>query len=68
MKKTRIVALLLTMVLLSSCVLLTGCMPQVQYEVPNYQGLLKDGQTKSDFNQELFYLMIVTIEKLLIKI
>ena len=55
MKKTRIVALLLTMVLLSSCMLLTGCMPQMQYEIPNYQGLLEEGQSKSDFNQELFY-------------
>lgn len=28
---------------------------QVQYEVANYQGQLQDGQSKSDFNQELFY-------------
>ena len=56
MKKTRNIALLLTASLLLSCMLLTGCaLFQVQYEIPNYQGLLKDGQTKSDFNQELFY-------------
>ena len=56
MKNTKIIALLLIMSLLLSCaLLLTGCKSELQYEVPNYQGLLKDGQTKSDFNQELFY-------------
>ena len=56
MKKIQTIALLLIAILLLSCILLTGCgLLQVQYEIPNYQGLLKDGQTKSDFNQELFY-------------
>ena len=54
MKKTRNIALLLIVGVLLS-ILLTGCNLQVQYEVPSYQGQLKDGQTKSDFNQELFY-------------
>lgn len=55
MKKTRTIALLLTTILLLSCTLLTGCARQVQYEIPNYQGLPEDGQSKSEFNQELFY-------------
>ena len=55
MKKTRRIALLLTTILLLSCTLLTGCARQVQYEIPNYQGLPEDGQSKSEFNQELFY-------------
>ena len=55
MKKTRTIALLLTTILLLSCTLLTGCERQVQYEIPNYQGLPEDGQSKSEFNQELFY-------------
>ena len=29
--------------------------PQVQYEVPNYQGQLAEGQEKSDYNKNLFY-------------
>ena len=47
-----------TCVLASVCSLLAGCQEakkQVQYEVPNYQGQLQEGQTKSDFNKELFY-------------
>ena len=55
MKKTQIISLLLTASLLLSCILLTGCASQVQYEIPNYQGLLKDGQSKAEYNQELFY-------------
>ena len=56
MKNTKIIALLLAATLLLSCVLLTGCTTQQeQYEVPSYQGLLKEGQSKSDFNKELFY-------------
>lgn len=55
MKKTRNIALLLTAILLLSCMLLTGCMLQVQYEIPSYQGQLQEGQSKSEFNQELFY-------------
>ena len=55
MKKIRMVVLLLTTILLLSCMLITGCISQVQYEVPNYQGLPEDGQSKAEFNQELFY-------------
>ena len=47
-------SLLLLIALLGS--LLAACgKAQVQYEVPNYQGLLTEGQTKSDYNKELFY-------------
>ena len=55
MKKIRIIALILTTNLLLSCMLLTGCASQMQYEVPNYQGLLQNGQSKAEYNQELFY-------------
>ena len=57
MKIIRSFAALLAVLMVVSCVLLAGCQAyvQTQYEVPNYQGQLKDGQTKSDFNQELFY-------------
>lgn len=39
------------------CGVLAACTEetQVQYGVPNYQGQLQEGQTKSDFNHELFY-------------
>ena len=39
------------------CGVLAACAEetQVQYGVPNYQGQLQEGQTKSDFNHELFY-------------
>ena len=55
MKKIRIIALILTTNLLLSCMLLIGCASQMQYEVPNYQGLLQNGQSKAEYNQELFY-------------
>ena len=56
MKKIQTIALLLATIMLLSCILLTGCaFLQVQYEIPNYQGLLQDGQGKAEFNQELFY-------------
>ena len=57
MKIIRSFAALLAVLMVVSCVLLAGCQAyvQTQYEVPNYQGQLKDGQSKSDFNQELFY-------------
>lgn len=55
MKKTRAIALLLIIVMLLPCILLTGCKSQVQYEIPSYQGLPEDGQSKAEFNQELFY-------------
>lgn len=45
---------LLTVVLAAASVmLLAGC--QKQYEVASYQGELKEGETKSDYNKELFY-------------
>ena len=47
-------SLLLLIAVLGS--LLAACgKTQVQYEVPNYQGLLAEGQEKSDYNKELFY-------------
>ena len=49
----------LTLALLSAMLLtLAACgggSAQVQYEVPSYQGQLQEGQTKSDYNKELFY-------------
>ena len=49
----------LALVLAMSCTFFTACngekSPQVQYEVPNYQGQLKVEQTKSDYNKNLFY-------------
>lgn len=45
-----------TLVLVLLCGLLAGCQSvQLQYEVPSYQGQLEEGQTVSDFNQNLFY-------------
>ena len=55
MKKSRNMALFLAVLMLLTCAVLPGCGGQTQYEIPNYQGQLKDGQTKSDFNQDLFY-------------
>lgn len=58
MKAKRIFAGLLAATTVCSCVLLSGCTQettQMQYEIPNYQGLLQEGQTKSDFNSNLFY-------------
>ena len=56
MKIVRSIASVLAMLMLASCVLV-GCQlqPQMQYEIPSYQGQLAEGQLKSDFNQELFY-------------
>ena len=53
----KIVAYALALITLLSCATLAGCAPsgQMQYEIPNYQGLLKDGQEKSDYNKNLFY-------------
>jgi len=62
MKTIRGFALALAVLMAFSCVLLAGCQneqpqtpDQVQYEVANYQGQLAEGQTKSDYNKELFY-------------
>lgn len=38
-----------------ACMLLAGCASETQYEVATYQGALTEGETKSDFNKELFY-------------
>lgn len=57
MKIKQFVAWLLLLAAVISCISLAGCSKetQTQYEVPNYQGLLKDGQEKSDYNKSLFY-------------
>ncbi len=41
--------------LLITSMLLAGCTSETQYEVATYQGELAEGQTKSDYNKELFY-------------
>lgn len=43
--------LLAVLLTLAAC----GGNAQVQYEVASYQGQLKDGQIKSDYNKEVFY-------------
>lgn len=59
MKTQKILAFLLTLAVMLSCVCLAGCSQQTQeqykYEIPNYQGALKEGQEKSDYNKNLFY-------------
>lgn len=58
MKMIRGSALFLAVLMVYSCAVLTGCrseQTQTQYEVPNYQGQLAEGQTKSDYNKALFY-------------
>lgn len=58
MKNTRKLCLWLAVLMALSCLLLTGCQEETtitQYEVPNYQGTLAEGQTKSDYNKALFY-------------
>ena len=50
MKKKFITVILLASV---SSLLLSGC--QKQYEVANYQGEIAEGETKSDYNKEIFY-------------
>ena len=55
-KTIRSMSLLLVLLMLLSCVMLAGCeRAQKQYEVPNYQGIVQEGQTRTDFNKELFY-------------
>lgn len=59
MRMKEFLSYCLTLTTALSCVALAGCsqtaQTQTQYEVANYQGLLKDGQEKSDFNKSLFY-------------
>lgn len=43
------------MLLVAASMLLVGCANETQYEVSNYQGELAEGETKSDYNKELFY-------------
>ena len=50
MKKKFITVILLASV---STLLFSGC--QKQYEVANYQGEIAEGETKSDYNKEIFY-------------
>jgi hypothetical protein len=57
MKMKQIYAYFLALTTVISCVALAGCTqqePQMQYEVPNYQGQLAEGQEKSDYNKNLF--------------
>ena len=57
MKKTtkRGLSLLLLIAMLCSLLAACGQKEQTQYEVPNYQGQLAEGQEKSDYNKNLFY-------------
>ena len=56
MKTIRSMSLLLALLMLLSSTLLAGCeRAQKHYEVPNYQGIVQEGQTRTDFNKELFY-------------
>ena len=48
--KKALVLVLGTTIIMSG---LTGC--GVQKQLSNYQGMLKEGETKSDYNKELFY-------------
>ncbi|MBQ2923753.1 MAG: family 43 glycosylhydrolase [Tyzzerella sp.] len=45
----------ITILLVAATMLLVGCAGETQYEVSNYQGQLAEGQTQSEFNEELFY-------------
>ena len=48
--------LALAAALAAVCTLFAGCRESsIQYEVPSYQGTLREGQTKSDYNEALFY-------------
>ena len=51
--KKLLAFLLATVMMLSTAA--CSFAPQVQYEVPNYQGQLAEGQEKSDYNKNLFY-------------
>ena len=57
MKTKRILSWLLAVVTVILCASLAGCNQEVQmqYEVPHYQGELKEGQELSDYNENLFY-------------
>jgi len=56
MKIKQKLAWLLAVTAVLSCAAGCGKKPaQIQYEVPNNQGLLEEGQEKSEYNKELFY-------------
>lgn len=57
MKSVRGLKYSLIALAMGASVLLTGCQSSAvkHYEVPNYQGQLAEGQTKSDYNKNLFY-------------
>ena len=58
MRNKQILTWLLVLATMLGCISLAGCNQNnviLQYEVPNYQGQLQDGQTQSDFNKNLFY-------------
>ena len=44
----------LSLVVLMTVACFAGCGDK-QYAIANYQGQLQDGETKSDYNKELFY-------------
>lgn len=50
-------AIVLACTLLASSAAFASCktVDETQYEIANYQGRLQEGQTKSDYNKELFY-------------
>ena len=45
----------LVVLLIAACMLFTGCVRETQYEVASYQGEVAKGETKADFNENLFY-------------
>ncbi|MBQ2987232.1 MAG: family 43 glycosylhydrolase [Tyzzerella sp.] len=57
MKQRKAIYVTIIGCLLSVSMLLGGCVSigETQYEVASYQGELKEGETKTDFNHELFY-------------
>lgn len=57
MKQKKAIHITIIGCLLSFSMLLGGCagIGETQYEVASYKGELKEGETKADFNQELFY-------------
>ena len=51
----RGLSLAMLLAILCTLVACGGEAQQARYEVANYQGQLQEGQTRSEFNQELFY-------------
>lgn len=56
MKKRKTALIFAGAFILASSVAMSACdVEETQYEVPNYQGQLQEGETKSDYNKALFY-------------